>query len=377
MRREIPYIGWVRDRSVADVHLLVTEQGTGGGGQRVTLDFLGRRDFEGVERRLVYAADPTQTDTEIRDALVHRIELGLVTFLAGTAPERLEVSYVGEAEGGEGPARREDPWNRWIFETDVGGFLQGEDIQTSYAVDGNVAANRTTREWKIDLGVNARYSESRFDLDGPDEFVSVQRRFGVEGLVVNSVGRHWGVGARASLRHSTRRNQDSRWRLGPALEYNLFPYSESTRRQFTLLYAVTGEGYRYLERTVFGRMEETRVSHSLTASLDVQEPWGEVGVSLRGSHFLDAFQQNRLTLSGGTELQLVQGLSLDVFGSASRIQDQIYLPAGEASEEQVLVGEREFRTDFSYFVRIGLGYTFGSIYSGVVNPRFENLRDGS
>lgn len=378
VRRSIPYVRWVRDRQAAHVHLLVTEQETGGGGQRVTLDFLGRRDFEGVERRLTYGADPTRTDTEIRDDLVQRMELGLVTFLAETSPERLEVSYRGEPddEAGSG-GRDEDPWDRWVFETDVGGTFRSRDVQSSYSVEGSLAANRTTREWKIDLGMSGRYSESRFDLEGGQEFVSVQRRFGLEGLVVNSVGRHWGVGGRASLRHSTRRNQDTRWRLGPAVEYNLFPYSESTRRQFTLLYAVTGERYEYLEPTVFGKLSETRGSHSLTASLDVQEPWGEVGVSLRGSHFLDAFQQNRITLSGRTELQLVQGLSLDVFGSASRIQDQIYLPASEATEEEVLVGEREFQTDFSYFVRIGLGYTFGSIYSGVVNPRFENIRDGT
>ena len=30
-RREIPFVDWVRDREVADVHVLVTSQATGGG----------------------------------------------------------------------------------------------------------------------------------------------------------------------------------------------------------------------------------------------------------------------------------------------------------------------------------------------------------
>ncbi|MFB6240207.1 MAG: hypothetical protein ABEJ46_01335, partial [Gemmatimonadota bacterium] len=126
---------------------------------------------------------------------------------------------------------------------------------------------------------------------------------------------------------------------GPAIEWNLFPYSESTRRQFTVLYTVEANTFDYQQETVFGQLSEQRLSHSLNVSLDAQEPWGEVGVSLRGSHYLDNIEQNRVTLFGRAEFQLVEGLSFNVFGVASRVRDQIYLPAEEASREEILVGE--------------------------------------
>ena len=60
----------------------------------------------------------------------------------------------------------------------------------------------------------------------------------------------------------------------------------------------------------------------------------------------------------------------------SEVRTQIYLPREEASREQILVGEREFATDFEYHANVGFSYTFGSIYSSVVNARFDNLGGG-
>ena len=161
-----------------------------------------------------------------------------------------------------------------------------------------------------------------------------------------------------------------------AIEYNLFPYSESTRRQLTVLYSVSANAFDYQQETVFEQFSEERLSHSLDISLDAQEPWGEVGVSLRGSHYLDEIEQNRLTLMGNAEFQLIQGLSFEVFGVASRVRDQIYLSREEVSPSEVFTGEREFATDFEYFARVGLSYTFGSDLSDVVNTRFDELGGG-
>ena len=194
-----------------------------------------------------------------------------------------------------------------------------------------------------------------------------------DSVVVKSLGSHWSVGAGGGGGRNSRVNQDLSLRLGPALEYSLFPYEESSRRQLTVLYVLAAERYDYREVTVFGERSELRSTQTVDVSLDAQQPWGEVRVSVEGSHYLREFQQNRLTVRGRVELQLVEGLSLDVSGRASRIRDQIYLPAEEASDEEILVGEREFATDFETGIRLGLSYTFGSIYSDVVNPRFESL----
>lgn len=377
VRRQIPYVTWVRDRQVADVHLLVTEEETGGGGDRFTLDYLGRDRFEGRDRRLTYASNPTQTDSEEREGLVRTMELGLVGYAADTpAAQGLRVSYQGAEPGEEDAAVQvTDPWNRWVFDVDVGAELDSESRETSYSFDGGLSVNRTTAEWKIDIGVGGEYDESRFDV-GDSVFVSVRERFGLRSTVVKSLTGHWSVGAQGSIGRNSRLNRDLAVRIGPALEYNVFPYAESSRRQLTVLYALSGERFAYQDTTVFGELTELRSSQTLNVSLDAQQPWGEVNFSVEGSHFLRELQQNRLTARGRVELQLVRGLSFDVRGSASRIRDQIYLPAEEASDEEILVGEREFATDFETRMAIGLSYTFGSIYSDVVNPRFESMGGG-
>lgn len=378
IRRQLPFVTWVRERQSADVHLLVTDEETGGGGDRFNLDFIGRDRFEGLERRLTYASDPTQTEAEEREGLVRIIALGLVNYVAGTPAGRgLQVIYEeGPDDEPVSPVQVDDPWDRWVFDIDVGGSYDSESRETSYEFDGGLSVNRTTPEWKIDLALGGDYTRERFDVGDEEDFVSERRNFGVESTVVRSISDHWSTGGRASLRHSSRLNQDRALRVGPALEYSVFPYEESSRRQLTVLYALSAEHFAYQDTTIFGMLSEGRSTQALNISLDAQQPWGELNFSVEGSHYLQELQQNRLSVFGRVELQLFRGLSFDIEGSASRIRDQIYLSAEEASDEEILVGEREFATDFETRLEIGLGYSFGSIYSDVVNPRFESMVGG-
>ena len=66
----------------------------------------------------------------------------------------------------------------------------------------------------------------------------------------------------------------------------------------------------------------------------------------------------------------MRGLSLDIGGSASRIRDQISLPRRGATPEEVLLRLRRLRSSYEYSFSMSLTYTFGSIFSSVVNPRF-------
>lgn len=381
IRRQITYVEWVRNRQLADVQIIVTRQGTSGGGERITADFLGRNAFEGRERRLQYTATASEPEQETREGVVRILEQGLLGYLTGRPEaEQLDVVYRGEeGEGAETTGPGEDPWNRWVFETSVGGFLNDGGRRTSYSLDGGLSANRTTKEWKIDVGLSGSYERSEFLIPrGGDTtvVVSTEERLDANTLVVNSLSPHWSVGGHASVGRFSRRNQDLAVTAGPALEWNLFPYAQSTRRQLTVLYAVTGNAYSYRDSTVFGKLSEERLRHTLNVSYDVTEPWGEIGVSVEGRHFLDDIAQNRLTLSGSVQLQVVEGLSIRLFGSGSRVRDQIYLSREEVSPSEVFTGEREFATDFEYRASLNLSYTFGSALSDVVNTRFDGLGGG-
>ena len=56
--------------------------------------------------------------------------------------------------------------------------------------------------------------------------------------------------------------------------------------------------------------------------------------------------------------------------SASRVRDQISLPARGAAPEEILLRLRLLRSGYQYNSSTSLTYTFGSIFSSLVNPPF-------
>src|SRR6266699_5127412 len=54
MRTEINFVDYVRDRQDAQVHILVTNQPTGGGGTEFTLHFIGLRELTNMSDPLRY-----------------------------------------------------------------------------------------------------------------------------------------------------------------------------------------------------------------------------------------------------------------------------------------------------------------------------------
>ena len=168
----------------------------------------------------------------------------------------------------------------------------------------------------------------------------------------------------------------SRASAAPAFDYNFFPYSESTRRQFTITYSAGYNAFNYDDLTVFGKLEEERINHAVQTSFVMNQPWGASDITVEFSQFLDEPGQNRLVLFGEMDIRLFRGLSLTINGNGSFIGDQIFLPADDATDVEVLVGRRQLATDFRWRLRVGLSYSFGSIYNNVVNSRFAGSAGG-
>jgi uncharacterized protein len=64
IREEMTWVDYVRDREVADVHVLVTQEQTGAGGQAQTFDLIGRGPFLGMDYSAVYVTRAGATDAE-------------------------------------------------------------------------------------------------------------------------------------------------------------------------------------------------------------------------------------------------------------------------------------------------------------------------
>jgi hypothetical protein len=284
-RREVPVVNWVRDREVSDLHVLITSQVTGGGGRLYTLAFIGRGEFEGEDQELTTSTAGDATSDEQRQAVADRLKMGLVRYLVGNpAADQIVVLMRPQPGGAGGPpglrggaaaSGQDDPWDFWTFRIGGNGFLQGESSFTSTSYSGNVSANRTTEEWKFNL--SGRYSrrESEFIIgDDVPPVVSFITDWNASSLLVKSLTPQWSIGATAGTGRSSRLNEDLRWNISPGIEYNFVPYSESSRRAFTLQALMNVRHWDYTEETIYFKTSETRLAPSLTAAVNQIQPCG-------------------------------------------------------------------------------------------------------
>jgi len=372
MRTEITFIDYVRDRTEADLHVLVTGQETGGGGREFTLKFIGQGRFAGIEQSLTYVSLQTSTSDERRRGIAERLKQGLVRYASETpVGSKLKVTFdAGSAKQSQTEAKK-DRWNLWVFRTSLGGSFDGEETTNSRSFRSSASANRTTEDWKLAFSAFGNYRQSSYDLEDGEIFTTTSRNFSGEGLVVKSLTGQWSAALTGSTGVSTFLNYDFRMRVAPGIEYDIFPYSESTRRMFTLQYTVGFDAYDYTEETIFGKFSEQLMDHRFQTSLSMRQPWGSAFGSVNFSQYLTQPDKYSITGFGETSVRLFKGFSFDVYGQIERTKDQLYLQRGEATTEEILVRQHQLATGYRYYMNFSISYAFGSIFNNIVNPRFS------
>lgn len=376
---ELDFARFVRDPADAAVTVRVVSEDTGGGGERFTLLFEGRRDaLRGRRDTLVTSTPPGASQDAQRRALLSRLGLGLAGFAGRTGlADRLSVSYAAPSTEAEEAEPAADPWNSWVFRADGQGFFDGQSQIASSSMYGSFSASRVTEAFKVSLTPYANYNRTSFELpreDGTDStIVSDNGSYGIGFNAVKSLDAHWSAGTRASLYRNTFSNIDASAFVGPALEYNLFPYAESTQRQLRFNYAPGVRVVAYQDTTLFLKKQEVIGQHQLAVAAEFSQPWGSVDVGASASQYLapDRFDKYRLTVGGGVDLRLVRGLSMRLDGRYSFVRDQIGLRAVDATDGEILTRQFELATGYSYYASVGLSYSFGSIFNQVVNPRLD------
>jgi hypothetical protein len=377
IRKEVTFVDYVRTREDADVHVLVTVQDSGGG-REWTLKFIGLGEHANSDQTLVYNSLRTQTDDEVRGGFVEVFKRGLLRYALGTAiGERLQVT-LRKGNDVAPTAAAKDPWNFWVYEIEGSGNFNGEEQTNGRSVRLSVDANRTTHAWRTAIEVGASYRDSKFLLDADEDdpdggrrtLLSVRRDLQASAIVVKSLTQHWSLGLMGSAESRTFRNFIADTRIAPGIEYNLFPYSESTRRMLTFQYTVGHVYHRYREETIFGKLRDQLLDQRAEVGLSMRQPWGRANAEFSFRQYLDDPSKYSLGFETGSEVRVFKGFSVFFFGEFSRTRDQIYLPRGEASTEEILLRQRQLLTGYQYFFDFGFSYTFGSIFNNIVNPRF-------
>ncbi|HUI63660.1 MAG TPA: hypothetical protein VL126_02375 [Bacteroidota bacterium] len=381
IRTEIAFVNYVRDPNTSDVHVLMTTQPTASGGTEYTLTLIGHGPFDQVNDTLVYIAKQSETDDITRAGIVRVLKAGLLRYaMHSPLAEYLSVNYDQPAAAKEVV----DPWDFWVFRTTINDILNWQQQQKSTFVYGSFSANKITPDWKFSVASSLNYSEYSYQVDSVTTVVSIQRSFYVNGLAVKSLTDHWSAGLFASFLNSIYTNTDYAVFAAPAIEYDLFSYSESTRQQLRFTYKFGVTTTRYIEETIFDKTKEPYLSQDLAVALELKQPWGTVSTTLEGTQYPWDFrnqgrslrEQITWSLTGLVSWRIIEGLSLNTTGTYQEIHNQFGLVKRGLSPEDILLQRSQLATNRSYFVSIGFSYTFGSIFNNVVNPRMGSTGGG-
>ena len=372
IKTEITFVNYMRDRENADVHVLITRRSTGSGGHEYTLNFIGLNKYENRDSTLKYFSKSTDSEAQIREGFVNMLKQGLIPYVSDTPlSEYITVSYE-KTTPKKTPAVTKDKWDYWVFYVSLSGNIDLEELSKQYRYSASLSANRTTEASKFRFWANTNYRREKYNIDETEEVISQRDRKMIFSQLVQSINDHWSAGASARFYSSSYDNADTFATVGPAVEYNIFPYELSNRRELRIQYQL-GYSYRkYDEVTIFNKAKENLFQQSLDATLEIKEPWGSAGMRLEGSHYLHDFSKNNIQVDVGISVRVFRGLSFNIDGEYARVRDQLSLPKEGATKDEILLELKRLATSYDFSLNLRLSYRFGSIYSNVVNPRFGN-----
>ncbi len=295
IKEQIPVVNYVRDRKDADVHILFTSQSTGSGGTSYTLLFIGQNKFEGLKDTVKFNQNKTDSDDDARIKTVKAIKMGLVRYLSRTQiADQMDLIFPVKAEpSAKSAAQPKDDWDFWIFKLSSSGFFNDEKNYSSKSIYSSVSANRTTEDLKISLSLSNSYNENKYIYEtssGDEKILNITRSQYADASMIKAINEKWSWGIWGSWSSSTYNNIKSYYSLAPGIEYNIFPYAESNVHQFRIYYKLFHSFTNYDEETIYYKTKENLWQQSLSASLSLIEPWGNLSFGSAADNYLNDFE---------------------------------------------------------------------------------------
>ncbi|MDQ3551909.1 MAG: hypothetical protein M3413_10305 [Bacteroidota bacterium] len=378
LKTEINFVDYVLDFKAADIHLLITQQNSGGGGKQYQLIFFGQNNFGDRKDTLRFNLKPISTEFEERNSLLKYIQLGLVPYLTQTASiEHLNIQLKQSAAGDSLTklTSTEDPWDYWVFNINTNGGLNADQVYKSFRYNGNFSISRVTEKLKIRFNISASRNRASYEFgdatNGITKIVVNNSNYDFFHQTVKSISQHWSVGYDLTASRNTFLNYKGRGLFKPAIEYNIFPYKEVNNRLFTIRYGIDFIHNSYFDTTLYNKTSEFLTGQGVDISLSFNQKWGTINLSSNAHSYFNNPKYYNIGLGGGVNVRITGGLSFNMFVFGAYQRDQIYLPKGQASEQEILTRQRQLATNYTYYSYFGISYRFGSKLNNFVNPRFE------
>jgi hypothetical protein len=375
-KNEITFLNFVRDRRLADIVILLRTINTGNGGTEFTLEFSGENNFKDITTTEKFNAIPNQSNGEIREGIRDAIKKGVLPYLLkSNLASKINYSITG-LENTANADQVKDKWNLWLFS--ISGNLSGSGQAYSKQFDmfSNFNTNRTSQKNRFETGFFQYGNFQKYTVNDSTSISAFVNNIGAYSFDAITLGKHAAVGYFATYFASTVQNLKNSTSFFPSIEYNIFPYEDATKRRFTLNYRIGARYVDFFTPTYLDKLYEWYFLHSLVVSYRQVEKWGSLNCDIGSFQYFHKQNYYRVNISPNVSLNVAKGLNINLGGNFSVVNDQYFLRKEEVSQEAILLGQAQLKSNFSYFFYSGFSYNFGSIYNNVVNVRF-NMSDNN
>ncbi|MGB3946564.1 MAG: hypothetical protein WBM13_01150 [Bacteroidia bacterium] len=373
---EINYLNFVRDRHLADVVVLIRSINTGSGGVEYTFDFCGENNYKNCIAAEKFNSLPNMSDADIRLGLKNTLTKGILIYLL-KSPLASNIEYtVKGLDKKESADKVKDKWNLWLF--NINGNINGNGQEYSKAIyyNSNINANRTSEKNRFETGFYQFGNFQKYTIDDTTTINSSAISYGAYSFNAITLGKKMAIGYYSTYYSSTVQNLVSSTSFYPAIEYNVFPYADATRRQLRFNYRIGARYVDFYNTTYLNKNNDWYYLHSLVLSYKQVEKWGNLNCDIGTFQYFSKEKFYRVNISPSVSWNVASGLNVYFGGNFSIVNDQYYLKKDEVSSAAILLGQTQLKSNFSYNFYFGFSYSFGSIYNNVVNVRF-NMSDNN
>lgn len=231
IRKEITFVNYVRDEKDAQLYILISSMTNGNGGNEYSIFFIGQKEFKSKKDTLKVSTSINNTADEIRKLVTQTIKLGIMPYVARTPlAKSINISFESKST----PTEIKDPWKSWVFNINGSVYFSGQEAMKTENLYGSLEATKTTEKFRTDINAYYSYYDANYKIGDTATVNSFSDSKSLSWLAVKSMGEHWSVGGMTYLSSSSYNNIKFHYSLFPAVEYDIFKYSESTRHQLRL-----------------------------------------------------------------------------------------------------------------------------------------------
>ncbi|MES2588901.1 MAG: hypothetical protein V4622_07970 [Bacteroidota bacterium] len=372
IRQELNILNFVRDRTDADVQIMITNQWNSNGGAISNLILIGRNSFESLSDTASYYIDPNLTEDEKRHLLAKNIKSALFPFLLQTEiGKEIEINFPSR-EGVKLDSIAKDPWNFWVFQLGVNGSSDGNENYFNMSGSGYFSINRETEKSRTGAYFNTYLSKQEYKDNG-ETYIYDFQTYSAELNHSAKLNEHFAVGISNFYMNSIFSNYKHRFSSQPRLEYSIFPYKDFNTKRLVFGVEIGPQYQQYMDTTIYLKTKETLLQQNLSLISSFTKPWGSINIGFFWSNYFHDISKNQFSINGAISTRLFKGLNLAIWGNYAFVHDQINIRKGDIPVDQLLVKNKELLSSYNFNLGMGISYRFGSKNNNQVFPSFKGL----